>query len=1010
MRCTRCQQDNPETARFCNQCGAPLAATAAPELRRLTVMFCDLVGSVELASQLDPEDWHALLASYQSAAGNAVRRHHGHVAQHLGDGLVAYFGYPVAAEDDALRAVAAALDVVEHVGALRLPHSGARLRVRVGLHTGSTLMGHVGGSDAEYLALGDTPNIAARIQAIAPPNGVLLSPATRTLVEPRVQCVEFGEFALKGLPGALRLYQALAMRRGEDGDRGPARVSPFLGRERELQLLLQRWNESASAGRCVLVLGEPGIGKSRLSRELRNRLPRASSDAWVLRCSAHNANTPFAPLAHFLRQAMAVNGAPQPSSAALAGVLARVGVRDDATAAPLRALLALNGGAAPEEPGLSAQAMRERTFTAVTDVLRALPANRPTLVVAEDLHWADPSTLEWLGRVLAGGLPPGLLLLLLARTEFSPDWAHDPQVERLALEPCAAPDAAALVAALDPGSALAPDAVARIVERAEGNPLFVEEFTRSALEAQGESVPLTLQEQTMARLDRLGPAKQVLQQAAVVGRVFSRRLLQAASGLPEETLEAGLKRGVEVHMLRTLGEGSGTYAFRHALLRDAAYASLLRSVRQASHARVAEAILAQEPACARQQPELLAHHYTEAGAVQPAIAYWLGAARLALARSACVEAAAHARAALRLLGEGGETEGALAQELELRLVLAPALMAVRGVLDAEVEQAYARARVLCERLGNGPKLLVPLWGLWAYELMRGEIDRAQEVAGQLRSLAETAAAGQPLPALVAAATSGMTLLYRGELQAARTVLAEGLQQVRPAAAPVRSARGVHDPGVMCHAFHALACWLLGEHERAMAQAEALRGTIPSLPPFDAAYVWCSDAVLHTLAGDAAAACESAARGIAIGEEQAFPAWQTMGAMLQGWGRARQGDGASALAQMQRSYEAWCASGARNLRPLFLALLADAWLVQDDAAQALRCTEAGLAEAATGEHCWDPELHRLRAEALARRGQLGPAVESARRAVAAAQDMEARGWMQRANSSLERLLQRQATTG
>lgn len=1007
MRCARCHQDNPEGARFCNQCGAPQAVAAAPpELRRLTVMFCDLVGSVELASRLDPEDWHALLAAYQAAAGDAVRRHHGHVAQHLGDGLVAYFGYPVAAEDDALRAVRSALEVVQQVSAQRLPHSGERLRVRVGLHTGSALMGAVGVSDADYLALGDTPNIAARIQALAPPNSVLLSPATRTLVEAQVQCVELGEYTLKGLSGALRLYQALALRRGGEEERGSPRQPPFLGRARELAWLAQRWDEAPAAGRCVLVLGEPGIGKTRLARELRARVPRASADAWTLRCSAHTVNTPFAPLAQFLLQAMATAGAPQPSPAALAGVLARVGVRDEAVAAPLRALLGL-AGATPSigDANTSAQALRERTFAAASAVVHTMAASRPTLLVVEDLHWADPSTREWLGRLFAAGLPPGLMLMLLARTEFSADWDRAQPVERLPLEPCAPHDAAALVAALDPAGALSQEAVARILDRADGNPLFVEEFTRSALEARGEAVPLTLQEQTMARLDRLGPARQVLQQAAVLGRVFSRRLLQAASGLDEDAVEAGLQRGVEAHMLRPLGEGSGTYAFRHALLRDAAYASLLRSVRQGSHARVAESILALEPAAARQQPELLAHHYAEAGATQPAIAYWLAAARLGLARSACLEAAAHARAALGLLAEQGESEGALAQELELRLVLAPALMAVRGVLDPEVEQAYARARALCERLGNGPKLLVPLWGLWAYELMRGEIDRAQEVARQLQALAE--AGPQPLPSLVAAATSGMTLFYRGELQAARAACARGLELARLPAASTRNARGVHDPGVMCHTFHAMAGWLLGEAGEAQAAAAALREAIPALPPFDAAYAWCADALLHTLAGDAAAACDSARRAIAIGEEQAFPAWQTMGAMLEGWGRARQGEGTAAVEQMARSYEGWCASGARNLRPLFLALLADAWLAQDDGAQALRCADAGLAEGATGEHCWDAELHRLRAEALARCGERGPAVESARRAVAAAQQMEARGWTERAESSLERIQRQQA---
>ena len=506
----------------------------------------------------------------------------------------------------------------------------------------------------------------------------------------------------------------------------------------------------------------------------------------------------------------------------------------------------------------------------------------------------------------------------------------------------------------------------------------------------------------MARLDRLGRARQVLQHAAVIGRHFSRRQLRAASGLGEELIAEGLQRGVEAHLLRPVDERREAFAFRHALLRDAAYASLLRSARQAAHARVADAILAEDPGQARRQPELLAHHYTEAGQAQPAIAQWLAAARLALSRSACVEAAAHARAGLGLLGDPGDSLAALALELELRLVLAPALMAVRGVLDTEVEHDYSRARLLCERLGNGPKMLVPLWGLWAYELMRGEITHAQGVARQLQALADSSP--HPVRALVAAATNGMTLFYRGELRSARAECAKGLGQVRLPPADGAAGRGVHDPGVMCHAFHTLACWLLGDDAAAAEGAASLRAGIAALPPFDAAYAWCSEALLHVLAGDAQAACDASQRAIAIGREQAFPAWQMMGAMMQGWGRARQGETAPGLAQMQRGFEAWCTSGARNLRPFFLALLADAWLVHGDAEQALGCTKLGLAEAATGEHCWDPELHRLRAEALARRGESGAALESARHAVAAAERMEARAWIPRTNETLARLQQ------
>ncbi|RYY94996.1 MAG: hypothetical protein EOO24_23695, partial [Comamonadaceae bacterium] len=683
---------NPAQARFCNQCGAALVATAAPELRRLTVMFCDLAGSVELASRLDPEDWHALLGAYQATAGGAIRQHHGYIAQHLGDGLVAYFGYPVAGEDDAVRAVLAGLEVVREVSRLAIP-GGGHLRVRVGVHTGPTFMGHVAGDQGEYLAMGETPNLAARIQSAAVPNTVVLSQATRTLVDARLQCADLGDHQAKGLAAPLRLYQALGLRsRDGDGLAATRDPVPFLGRSQELARLAAVWNESGGAsGRCVLLRGEPGIGKSRLSRQVRARAAQDGAETLLMRSSAHTANTPFAPLAQFLRGAMAATGLPDDSAASLAAVLGAAGITDEAVVGPLREMLALATSGTAEEPAVSAQAMRERTFAAASAVLRTLAARSRVLLIVEDLHWSDPSTLEWIGRLLRRDLPGGLMLLLLARPEFDPRWAASPRVEAIALEPCTAEDAAAMVAALDPQNALGRGAVARIVERAEGNPLFVEEFTRSALEALGEDIPLTLQEQTMARLDRLGAAKQVLQQAAIIGRHFTLRQLCAVSGLAETAVRDALKRGVDAHMLRPLAGGE-QFAFHHALLRDAAYSSLLRSARQGGHARVAAALLAEDATITGRQPELLAHHYSEAGQREQAVDHWVAAARLALLRSASVEATAHARTALRLLGEPGDDEAALATELELQLVLAPALMATRGILDPQVEQTYARAR------------------------------------------------------------------------------------------------------------------------------------------------------------------------------------------------------------------------------------------------------------------------------------------------------------------------------
>lgn len=1004
--CAECQHANASNARFCNQCGSRLIESLspiAPDFKRLTVLFGDLVGSVELSSQLDPEDWHTLLGAYQQAAGDAIRRHRGHVAQLLGDGIVAYFGYPLAGEDDAARAAQAALDMVAAVGALTVRPGGVALRVRVGLHTGAVVMGEVGsGGQRQYLAMGDTPNIAARLQALAPPNAVLISAATHSVLQTQFVCVDLGERALKGLAAPLRLYQVTGPRQGStDDDLAVGRQAPLQGRTAELDLLRARWQAGrCAAGKSLLLSGEPGIGKTRLARELRLQATRDGANVWLVRCVAHQIHSPFAPLAQLLAGALGVapNAPPAERLAGLTQLLAGVGMTDAAALAPLAALLGLQLPAAHAALPLSAQAQRERTFAAGTAVVRAGAALRPTLLIVEDLHWADPTTLEWLSRLTSQPLDPGFMLLLTARSEFAPHWAGDGRLERLALEPCAPTQARALVHALDRGRALDEHAVARIVARAEGNPLFLEELTRCALETGGEEIPATLQAQTLARLDRLGPAKQVLQQAAVIGRKFGLGRLRAVSGLDDGSLTAALQRGVDAHMLTPLSEGGGeSFAFRHALLQDAAYDSMLRSARQACHLRAAEALLAQDPDAAGRQPEVLAHHYTEAGQAQTALGHWLRAGQRALSRSACLEAAAHARRALQLLGDASTDPAALACELELQLVLAPALMTVHGVLDAQVEQAYSRARLLCERMGSTPKLLVPLWGLWAYELMRGHVDDARTISGQLGALARDAT--QPMPHLVAAATTGMTLFYQGELVAARAQFAQGKALFSLPQHAARSVRGVHDPGVMCHAFDMLACWLMGEREAAEAGAARLRGMAPALAPYDAAFLWCADALLAALNRDAAGARASAGRGMLIAEEQAFNAWEMMGAVLHGWGLAMQGPPQPGIDQMQRGLEAWCATGAHNLRPLFQALQADAWLASGQPQRALQAAEAGLLGASTGERCWAPELHRLRALALAALGERAPALSALHTAVATAETMGALGWRDRALASL-----------
>lgn len=995
MHCPRCHHPNPDPARFCNQCGAALSAPSAPEYKRLTVLFSDLVGSVEIANGLDPEDWLALLADYQAAAGGAIQAQQGHVAQHLGDGLVAYFGYPVTGEDDAARAVRAALDLVAAVQRLKLPAGVPRLRVRVGLHTGPVVMGELGsGAQRETLALGDTPNIAARLQALAPANGVVVSAVTYGGVHRLFRCVDLGEQALKGLAQPMRLHQVVAPRRAEADD-DPVRAAgplPLMGREAEIDRLRHAWSQACGGrGTSLLVQGEPGIGKTRLARELRAVAAADGAPVWHLRCAVHLAQTPFAPMVQLLSRVIGddTGRSDDERAAHLTAMLERAGMADAGTLVPLAALLSIRLPSTHGWPPLSAQALRERTFDAATSLLLAGTAASPGLLVAEDLHWADPSTLQWLGRLVQRPATGRLLLLLTARSEFPSPW---PALPTLTLAPCPPEVAAAMVRALDSEGLLSDAAVARVEARAEGNPLFVEEFTRAALEAGGEEVPASLQQQTQARLDRLGAGKAVLQQAAVIGRHFSRALLQAVSELDAEALARALQRGVDAQLLTPAGGIEGEhFAFRHALLQDAAYASLLRSARQASHRRVAQALLARDPQIVHRQPEVLAHHCAEGGQPEQAIAHGLRAAQLALARSACLEGAAHAQKALALLAERPSD----ATELELQLVRAPALMAVHGVLHPDVEQAYQRARVLCERIGSTPKLLVPLWGLWAWELMRGHVDDAHAVALRIDALARQGPPG--LPTLVAAATTGMSLFYGGRLAEARVHLGQGVALYQPPKQAARTVRGVHDPGAMCHAFDMLAGWMLGDAAGAQAGAARLRAMIPALAPYDAAFSWCADALLAALSGDTATCGDSAARAAAIAEEQAFNAWEMMAAVLQGFSRARGAQDAGGLAQMQRALDAWSATGARNLRPLFHALLADAWMAHGDATAALAAAQAGLDATVDGERCWAPELLRVKALAHMWRGEPAAAQASHDQALAQAQAMGATGWLQRARA-------------
>jgi class 3 adenylate cyclase/tetratricopeptide (TPR) repeat protein len=979
--CPACGSDAAPLAKFCSECGAALGASgdrerpgqAEGELRQLTVMFCDLVGSTELSTQMDAERFGELIHDYLNAAAGVARGYEGDVARYLGDGILVHFGWPQAHDDDAERAVRAGLGIVAEIDSMNrgLP-ANTQLAVRIGIHTGPVMIGEIGGSQQqETISLGETLNLAARLQVAAPPNGVVLSATTRDLVRGIFVMEDLGPQTLRGIQEQVLAYRAVqptGVRSRLDAAQG--KLTPMLGRDDELEVLLDAWRRARSGtGGAVLISGEAGVGKSRLVYELRRRLSDEPHSWLECRCSSYTSQSAFRPAAELIEQGLGLQSgdATAEKLEKLTRGLETAGVETDDALQLLAPLLSISLEEDPTSLGMSGELRRRRAIALLTGWVIGLAQPQPMVLLVEDLHWSDPSSLELLEELILRSASTQLLILVTARPEFESPWQERPEVSLVALSPLREREAREMVESLRPGADMPEGVLSRIVAETDGVPLYIEEIGRMVLESgeRGElEIPTTLQASLMARLDRLSAAKRVAQRAAVIGRDFSYELLEEVADLDVTALRHGLRGLVENELLFESGvPPSATYTFKHALIQEAAYQSLLRRTRASLHGRIADAMERHPAAGVAAAPEVLARHFEAAGRNESAIMHYRRGAAHAAQSSAYREAIAHLGKALELLLRLPADRTRDEAEIDMQIELASSIIASRGYADPDVRTAYERAHVLCEALGSGASVGYTLTGLSIFHFNQGEVHRGEELAGRVLEIAEQE--DDDTLRLLAHVQLAVPICYEGRFAEALEHCENALEIYDPGLHRELAFRYGTDHGVAAHGFASLSLCLMGYPDSALDRARRAVSLARSLgQPFNVAYALLAETVTHWMRGDVAAQATSAAELAAIAEEQGFDLFTGIGHMFRAAARAFATRDAEALPELVEGALTAARTGMRGAVPALLTLMAEAQRAVGESAAATGTVDGALALATeTGQSGWDARLLGLRGSLL-----------------------------------------------
>ena len=961
--------------------------TADAERRQLTVMFCDLVGSTELSQQLDPEDLREVNRAYQDACKAAIERYDGYVARYMGDGVLAYFGYPQAHEDDTERAIHAGLGVVASIAGLSNDTQSMELGVRVGIATGPVVVGDLVGEGAsqENAVVGETPNLAARLQGLAAENTIVISPGTYDLAGERFEYKDLGQHELKGIAETVQAWQVIAPAVAESRFEVRQRtgLTPLVGREHEIGLLLDRWSQAKEQdGQVVLLSGEAGIGKSRITETLRERT--ADDDPVRLRyqCSPFYANTALHPIGEQLQRAARIE-ADDPNELKLdklESFLGRGPTEPEEVVPLLAPLLSISTGGRYAALDMTPEQQKEQTLEALLGQMEGLSRQKPVLLIFEDIHWADPTSLELLELTIDRAQRIPVLVVLTYRPEFSPPWGDYTHVTSLTLNRFTRNLASSMVAGVTGGKPLPDEVREQIIERTDGVPLFVEELTKTILESGvlaeesdryvthgslGEvAIPATLHDSLMARLDRLGAVKEVAQTASVIGREFEYELLAAVSEISFEQLRDSLNQLVDAGLIfrRGLAE-DGQYIFKHALVQDAAYRSLLKSKRRKLHQRIAEVLKSRFSERVESEPELLAHHFTEAGLIEPAFEQWKLAGLRAVDAFANVEATSHLSKALELFAKFDDSDQRAREELSLQTSLAAASYATTAGPQPITRDALFRARELCRQIGDSSQLHPVLYGLFNHYATGGQMPEALTVSDEFLELALED--GDRVSRLVAHSALGSVLMFMGRLEPARDQHEHAIALHVPEEDFALSKIYGEHPAMFSMIFRGLILGFMGFLDQALEQCdEAVKATQHGSDTVSTAGALFFSSWVRLLRGDSAQASDLAQATIDYSNENP-PGFLGWGLIMKGWTMVDLECGAEkGLRLMARELAEERVTHSGFMFPFLGSLLAQGHARCNDRDEALKLVNRCLDEAhRSRQQLWEAELHRLQGEIL-----------------------------------------------